>query len=160
MKTRLVFVPLAIVALTLQIACSAFSDPAVRLSRCLEGAVNDAMPATTTIQASCDLRLEGSYIVILHPAGELSDAQLIEAGLPAAVIPELRAMRIGDNASIYVISADAKGTGTDRTVLSSRTTSQNKFVKIDHLIVAAKTSQPVAIDVVGTTGAREIQGIR
>ena len=163
MKTRrLVFVPLAVIGLTLQLGCDFMSDPAVRLSSCLEGAVNDALPATTSIQASCDLRLAGSFVVILHPSGELTDSQLIEAGLPADVIPELRVMRIGDNASIYVIStgANVAGIGTARTVLSSRTTSQNNFVKIDHLIIQAKTSQPVIVDIAGTAGARVIQAVR
>ena len=162
MNARRCFAPSMLLSLTLVSACGYISDPAVRLSRCLEGAVNDALPAATSIQASCDLRLAGSFVVILHPSGELTDSQLIEAGLPADVIPELRVMRIGDNASIYVIStgANVTGVGTARTVLSSRTTSQNNFVKIDHLIIQAKTSQPVIVDIAGTAGARVIQAVR
>ena len=163
MKTRLVvFAPVANLALVLSIGCDAMSDPAVRLATCMESAINDAVPSTAVIEATCDLKLTGNYLVVLHPSGELSDEQLLAGGVPEPVLPELRKMRIADNASIYVISTDAnvKGTGADRTTLSSRTTSQNKFVKIDKLIVQAKTSQPVVVSVGGDATARVIQAIR
>ena len=162
MKTRLlVFAPLATLALVLAVGCDAMSDPAVRLATCVESAINDAVPSTPDIEATCDLKLAGNYLVVLHPSGELTDEQLLAGGVPEPVLPELRKMRIGDRASIYVISTDAnvKGTGADRTTLSSRTTSQNKFVKIDKLIVQTKSSQPVVVNIGGAATERVIQTI-
>ena len=141
-------------------ACNSFSDPAVRLASCLDDAISGAVPSTAVIEAACDLKLPGNYLVVLHPSGELSDEQLLAGGVPEPVMPELRALRIGDNASIYVISTDAKGNGTERTVPSSRTTSQNKFVKIDRLMVLAKSSQPLIVEVGGAADARVIQALR
>lgn len=153
MKTRpLVFVPLAMIIIGLPLACSFASDPAVRLAQCLESAINDAVPSTPSIEATCDVEQPGSYVVVLHPSGEVTDAQLVEAGIPEASIPELRALRISDNASIYVISNDA-------TVKSSRTTVQNNFVKIDHLLAKAKSSQPLVVNIGGGATSRVIQAI-
>lgn len=163
MKIRsLVAAPLFVLALASLPACDSFSDPAVRLSTCLESAISSAVPSTAVIEATCDLELAGNYLVVLHPSGELSDEQLLAGGVPEPVVPELRKMRIADNASIYVISTDAnvKGTGVDRTTPSSRTTSQNKFVKIEKLIVQAKTSQPVFVEISGAATARVIQTVR
>ncbi len=151
-----------LIGVALLSACNSFSDPAVRLADCMGEAISAAVPTTAVIEASCDLKLAGNYLVVLHPNGELSDEQLLAGGVPEPVVPELRAMRIGDNASIYVISTDpgVKGTASQRTTLSSRTTSQNKFVRIEKLIVQAKTSQPVIVEIGGPGTARAIQAIR
>ena len=95
-----------LLALALLSGCNSFSDPAVRLASCIEGAINGAVPSTPLIEATCDLKQPGRYVVVLHPSGEMTDTQLIEAGMPAQRISELRALRISDNASIYVLSGD------------------------------------------------------
>ena len=157
MKRILLLIGVALVS-----ACNSFSDLAVRLADCVGEAISAAVPSTAVIEASCDLKLPGNYLIVLHPSGELSDEQLLAGGVPEPVMPELRAMRIVDNASIYVISTDpgVKGAAAQRTTLSSRTTSQNKFVSISKLMVLAKTSQPVLVEIGGPGTARVIQTIR
>ena len=163
MKTcRLLFALIVIVGLTPHVGCGSFmTDPAVRLAYCLEGAVKDA-GASATAQANCDLKISGSYLVVLHPAGEVSDAQLTAAGVSPDVVQEVRALRIADRPAIYVVSVDAgvTGTGTGRSVLSSRTTYQNNFIRIDRLMAVVKTSPPVNVTIGGAAGARVIEDIR
>jgi hypothetical protein len=52
------------------------------------------------------------------------------------------------------------GTGTDRRILSSWTTSQMRFVEIDKVIVLPKAlHQPVGVDVGGSSTRRVIEAI-
>jgi len=162
MTPRILALIPAVLGLTVQLGCDKLSDPAVRLAYCMEDGIKTSQAAATSITVKCDLKLAGSYVVVLHPDGKKTDEELLADGVPADVIPELRVMRIGDNASIYVIStgSNVSGTGTGRTVLSSRTTYQNNFVRIDKLMVLAKSSQPVAVEIGGASGARVVQSIR
>ena len=134
-------------------ACHMFSDPATRLAYCLEEGVKKPQDAVTSIQVNCDLKVSGNYVVLLHPAGEKSDDELVADGVPAAVIPALRVLRIGDRPSIYVIA-------TNKQTPDSRTTYQNNFIRIDRVLVAAKSAQPLTVDITGTAGERAIQSIR
>ena len=144
---------LAFVGLVLPLGCDTLTDPAVRLAYCMEEGVKKSDAAAASIQVTCDLKLPGNYLVVLHPAGQLTNEALLAGGVPAVTIPELRSLRISDNASIYVIA-------TNRQMPSSRTTYQNNFVRIEQLIVQAKSSQPVTVDVGGPAGARVIQAVR
>ena len=153
---------LVAIVLAAQLGCNSLSDPAVRLAYCLEGAIKAHARDGATFNASCDLKMSGSYLVVLHPEGELSDEQLVSAGMPRPLLAELRALRIGDRPAVYVIAADpaVSGTGAGRSSLSSRTTYQNNFVRIARLMVVAKTTQPVGVEIGGPPDARVIEGIR
>lgn len=147
--------------LILQLGCSWLSDPAVRLAYCVEEAVKEQPREGAATQASCDLKMRGSYLVVLHPEGALRDEQVVSAGLPQALLPELRVLRLGNNPAIYVIATDpgVSGEGAARSTRSSRTTYQNNFVQIDRLMVLAKTTQPVRVDLGGPPERRVIEGV-
>lgn len=148
----LVLIP-AVLGLAVQLACDKLSDPAVRLAYCMEEGVKKADTAATSIQVNCDLKIPGDFVVVLHPSGDLKDEEFASAGAPPAVIADVRALRIGDHPSIYVIA-------TGKQTPNSRTTYQNNFVKIDKLMVVFKSSRPVTVDISGSAGARTIQSIR
>jgi hypothetical protein len=146
----------------LQLGCDWLSDPAVRLAYCVEAAVNDHPRDGAATHASCDLEMPGSYVVILHPAGALGDEQLVSAGLPQSLLPEFRLLReSGNQPAIYVIAADPRvsGTGSGRSIRSSFTTYQMNFVQIDRLMVLAKATQPVTVDLGGPVERLVIDGI-
>ncbi len=145
-----------------QYDCDPFSDPATRLATCLERSIKAAAGSRAMVHASCDIKIEGRYIVVLHPAGELSSDELVQAGLPDALVPELRAMRMLGNPAIYVIAADknVSGYGAGRSVMSSRTSVQSAFVQINTLMVVTKNKQSVAVAVGGSPKVRVIERIR
>jgi hypothetical protein len=147
--------------LILQLGCSWLSDPAVRLAYCVEGAVKEQPRDGAATQASCDLEMPGSYLVVLHPEGALREEQVVSAGLPMALLPELRVLRLGNNPAIYVIATDpgVSGTGSARSTRSSWTTYQMNFVQIDKLMVLTKTTQPVRVDVGGSPERRVIEAV-
>jgi hypothetical protein len=149
------------ICVMLPLGCGFLSDPATELAYCLERAVKEQPRDGALTHASCDLKTPGSYLVVLHPEGTLRDEQLVSAGLPWALVPELRVLRLGNEPSIYVIATDSgvSGTGTDRSTLSSRTTYQMNFVQIDRLMVLAKATQPVEIDVGGPAERRVVEGL-
>ncbi len=94
-------------------------------------------------QCSCELGVDGGYVVLLHPEGNQTDDQLIEAGLPADMIDEVRALRLGPEEAIYVFP-------NDPAVLPSRTTYQRRYVSIPEAMVAVKASlDPVVINLAG-----------
>jgi hypothetical protein len=136
------------------------SDPAIRFAHCLEEAIKEH-PGAAAAHARCDLELPGSYLVVLHPKGTLGDEQLVSAGLPQALLPELRTLRLGVNPAIFVISTGSQvtGMGASRSTRSSRTTYQMNFVEIDRLMVLAKTTQPLGVDIGGTAERRVIEAI-
>jgi hypothetical protein len=155
MKRRLIVLP---VVLGLAFAgcgrlTSKLTDPAVRLAYCIEEGVKNSQAGATSIEVNCDIQLAGNYVVVLHPAGEKTDDELAAAGVPAAAIPAVRALRNGDHAAIYVVASDKQ-------TPDSRTTYQNNFVSFDHVMVAAKSSQPVTVAMGGPAGARVIQAVR
>ena len=143
------------------LGCAWSADPAVRLARCLEDAIEEHPGGDAAIHASCDLEMPGSYLVVLHPTGALPDEQLVSAGLPQALLPEFKELRIGEQPGIFVIATDPgiSGIGSERSTLSSWTTSQMHFVQIDSLMVLAKNTQPVAVDVGGPAARRVIEGL-
>jgi len=161
--SRAIMTRRAVVAiwLLLQAGCGWLSDPAVRFAYCLEQAVKEHPRDSTVTHASCDLKLPGSYVVVLHPEGTLGDKQLVLAGLPQALLPELRELRFGDEPAIYVIATDpgVRGTGADRSTRSSRTTYQMRFVQIDSLMVLAKSMQPVEVVIGGPAARPAIEGV-
>jgi hypothetical protein len=130
-----------------------FSDPAVRLANCVEEGVKKSKAAATSIEVNCDLKLSGNYVVVLHPAGEKTDEELAAGGVPAAVIPAVRMLRNGDHAAIYVVASD-------RQTPDSRTTYQNRFAHVDHVMAATKSLPSVTVSIGGPAEARVILGIR
>jgi len=145
-----------------QYDCDPFSDPATRLATCLERSIKAAAGTRSMVHASCDIKIAGRYIVVLHPAGEFGHDELVSAGIPEALIPELRALRMRGNPAIYVIAADktVTGIGAERSVMSSRTSVQTSFVQINSLMVVTKTKQPVLVAVGGSPKVRVIERIR
>jgi hypothetical protein len=148
--------------LMVQMACAFTPDAATRFADCVEQAIDEAPRDAATIQVTCDLERPGRYLVVLHPQGELREAELAAAGLTPDLVAEMRVMRIGVQPSIYVISTDpgVTGTGTDRSPLSNRTTSQMHFVQIEKLMALTRTTQPVTIDIGGPQERRVITGVR
>ena len=149
------------ICLMLQLGCGWLSDAAVRFAYCVEEAAKEHSRNGAATQANCDLKMPGSYLVVLHPAGALREEQLASAGLPQALLPELRVLRLGEQPAIYVIATDpgVSGVGTARSFLSSRTTYQMNFVQIDRVMVLAKTTQPVRINVGGPAERPVIEGL-
>jgi len=145
--------PAVLCCLALQLGCDKLTDPAVRLANCIEEGVKKADDAATSIDLNCDVKLAGNYVVVLHPAGEKTDDQLLTGGVPASALAAVRALRNGDHAAIYVIAMDKQ-------TPDSRTTYQNRFVQIDHVMAATKSSQPVSISIGGAAGARVVQALR
>ena len=152
---------LVTICVLLQAGCENMSAPALLLADCMEEAVNEQRPDGAVTHARCDLGMPGSYLVVLHPKGTLSDEELVSGGLPQALLPELRTLRLGENPAIFVIATDPQvtGTGATRSTRSTWTTSQMHFVQFDRLMVLAKTTQPVGVDVGGTADRRVIEGI-
>ena len=132
-----------------QYDCDPLAEPATRLEHCLERAVKTLKRQGEMIHVACDLKLPGRFVVVLHPPGELSDEELATAGFPAALMPELRAMRLRGGPAMYVFAADrdVKGIGSQRTVPSSRTTTQSAFVEINELLVVTRSAQPVTVEI-------------
>ena len=145
----------------LQLGCGSSSAPALRLAHCVEDSIEEHPGGDAAIHARCDLIMTGSYLVVLHPKGALPDDQLVSAGLPQALLPEFRELRIGEQPGIFVIATDpdVSGIGADRSTRSTWTTSQMLFVQIDSLMVLAKNTQPVAVDVGGPAARRVIEGL-
>lgn len=112
-KNKILAIALVILAL---VSCGFTSDPAVRLAECMERATKAG-----ELSSSCDLEVSGGYVVVLHPAGELTDEELTAAGVPPDLVPSVRSMRNAQNGAIYVF-ADSEP--------ASRTTYQNNFVTI------------------------------
>jgi hypothetical protein len=153
MTRRLLLSIAAVLSVGFLSACSMFTDPAVRLANCVEEGVKKSLNAATSIEVNCDLKLSGNYVVVLHPAGAKSDEELTAGGVPAAAIAAVRALRIGENASIYVVA-------TDKQTPDSRTTYQNNFVSFDHVMAVTKSLPSVTVSIGGPAGARVIQAVR
>jgi len=157
-------VTLTIVAMSSmpQYDCDPMAEPATRLERCIERAVKQLKRAGQVGSTTCDLKLPGRFVIVLHPPGTLSGEELTSSGLPESLLPELRAMRMKGDPGIYVFSIDrnVKGIGSNRTVPSSRTNTQSTFVQINELLVVTRTTQPVTIDVGRTQEAAVVRRIR
>lgn len=145
-----------------QYDCDPLAEPATRLENCIHRAVNQLKRPGEVINMTCDLKLPGRFVIVLHPPGTLSQEELTNAGVPESLIPELRAMRLRGDPAIYVFSVDrdVTGTGSRRTVPSSRTNTQSTFVQINDLLVVTRQTQPVSIDVAKTQTMAVVRRIR
>jgi hypothetical protein len=90
-------------------ACSAFSDPAVRLMRCIHEAAREVDAKGGEITRECDPRSPEAFTLVVHPARELADAELVAAGLPRELIDDVHALRIGGGDGVYVLPHDPRG---------------------------------------------------
>ncbi len=147
--------------LMLHPGCGLLSDPATGLAYCVEEAIRKHAGNASATQATCDLDNPGRYLVVLHPAGPLRESELAAAGVTPDLLDEMRVLRLGVQPAIYVIATDpdVTGTGTERSRLSQRTTSQMHFVQIDKLMVLARNTQPVIVEIGGPPERRVIEGI-
>ena len=145
-----------------QYDCDPMAEPATRLERCIERAVKALKRPGEVGYTECDLKLQGRFVIVLHPPGTLSSEELQSGGLPESLLPELRAMRMKGDPGLYVFSTDrnVKGVGSNRTVPSSRTNTQSTFVQINELIVSTRNSPIVTIDVGRTQEAAVVRRIR
>lgn len=145
-----------------QYDCDPMAEPATRLERCIERAVKQLQRPGEIANVTCDLKLQGRFVIVLHPPGTLSQDELTSGGVPEALVPELRAMRMRSDPAMYVFSIDraVTGIGSQRSVPSSRTNTQSTFVEINELLVATRSSQPVTIDVGKTQTAAVVKRIR
>jgi hypothetical protein len=118
-----------------------------------------AAPSSPTVFANC--RLTGGYLLILHPQGQLTDLELAAAGVSTTIVPEVRAIRNGDEPAIYAIANGpaVSGIGVNRNFKSTWTTAQNLFVRIDRLLYLPKTHLAVVVTITGPAGARVIDKI-
>ena len=157
-------VTLTIVAMSSipQYDCDPMAEPATRLERCIERAVKALKRPGQVGSTECDLKLQGRFVIVLHPPGTLSAEDLTSGGVPESLLPELRAMRMKGDPGIYVFSVDrnVKGIGSNRTVPSSRTNTQSTFVQINELLVATRNRPIVTIDVGRTSEAAVVRRIR
>ena len=145
-----------------QYDCDPMAEPATRLQRCIERAVKQQTRVGEVSHVACDLKIQGRFTVVLHPANELSNDELIWGGLPESLVPELRTMRQRRGPAMYVIASGShiKGTGIGRTVLSSRTYDQSTFVEIPNLMVVSRETQPLTVEVGKTRETSIIRRIR
>lgn len=161
---RIGVLKLAVVAMASmpQYNCDPFSDPATRLEKCLARAVKQETTRGALVIASCDLKITGRYVVVMHPPGEVSNEELVYAGLPENLVPELRAMRLRGSPAMYVIAADrtVTGIGASRSVLSSRTTEQSTFIEINHLMVIVRNAPPLTVEIGRPAGTPVVQRMR
>ncbi|MFN7941082.1 MAG: hypothetical protein U0X73_05760 [Thermoanaerobaculia bacterium] len=112
------------VGLLTQIACATVADPAVRLARCMKQAARAG-----ALASSCDLRVPGAYLVVLCPQGDLKDADLLAAGVPAKELERVRQLRLGSRPAVLVIPDAAAGRPT-------RSTFQARYVRIPRALAA------------------------
>lgn len=142
-------------ALALCLGCSLFTDPAVRLARCVERGT-ESLDRSSQERSSrpCRLGTDGGYLVVLHPQGQLSDEELIQGGVPERVVPLLRQLRIGDNEQVLVFPSESPRA-------ASRTTYQHRFARIPQLLVVQKDRpDPVVIELRQSPEAPEIASLR
>lgn len=137
-----------------QLGCSSLSDPATQLADCMEAATRTRPWGAATTSATCDLGMPGEFLLVLHPQGALREQELVSAGVSSELLPEFQILRIGDNSAIYVVATGpaVTGLGTTRSIRSTRTTYQKRFINIERLMVLAKGSQPVGVDIAGPPG--------
>ena len=145
-----------------QYDCDPMAEPATRLEKCIYRAVQQLKRPGQLVTTTCDLKLPGRFVIVLHPPGTLGQEELTMAGVPESLVPELRAMRMKGDPAMYVFSIDrnVKGTGSNRTVPSSRTNTQSTFVEINELLVATRNTQPITIDVGKTQTSAVVKRIR
>lgn len=145
--------PMLCVLLALPLGCRNFPDPAVRIANCIVRGVEAAPAASEPFTLRCDIDLPGGYLVLFHPEGELSDEQLLAAGLPRERLAELRSLRLGPWPSIYVLPNDPKQA-------LSRTTSQRSAVGIPTARFALHTSEEaLRIVIGGPPGERSVLSV-
>jgi len=126
----------------LQLSCSAVTDPAVHLAYCLEKTLKEHRGESGPIQATYELGVPGGCVVVLHPDGDLTNEQLIAAGLSQNQVEAVRGLRLGANAAIYVLSKDPK-------TPNSRTTYQGSFVRIPEVMVVAISTKTLEVNLAG-----------
>jgi hypothetical protein len=145
-----------------QYDCDPMAEPATRLEHCIERAVKQLKRQGEIRNTTCDLKLPGRFVIVLHPPGTLGGEELLSAGIPESLLPELRAMRMKGDPGIYVFSIDksVKGIGANRTVPSSRTNTQSTFLTINELFVVTLNKQPITIDVGKTANSAVVRRIR
>lgn len=134
-----------------QLGCGALADPATQLAYCMEAATRTRARGAATTRATCDLGMAGEFLVVLHPQGALREQELLSAGVEPELLREFRTLRITDNAAIYVLATGpaVSGFGATRSIRSTRTTYQERFINIERLLVLAKGTQPVGVDIAG-----------
>jgi len=144
-----------------QLGCGSLSDPATQFAYCLEAAATARSLGSTTTNATCDLGMPGEFLLVLHPQGALREQDLVSAGVSTALLDEFRILRITDNAAIYVVATGpgVTGFGTSRSIRSTRTTYQQRFINIERVMVLAKDTQPVGVDITGPPGRREVVAV-
>jgi hypothetical protein len=141
--------------LALGFGCSLFTDPAVRLARCVERG-SESLDRSSQERSSqpCRLGTRGGYLVVLHPQGQLSDEELLRGGVPEGLLPFLRQFRNGDNEQVFVFPSESVRA-------ASRTTYQHRFARIPQLLVLEKKrSEPVVIELRQSPEAPEIASLR
>ena len=126
-----------IIALTLALsACK--KDASVLLAECIGDAHKELLNTNQrTITNSCNVGLNGAYLVVLYPAINLNDKELKNYGLDDREIRVLRSLQFPQVAyeSIYIIPLEDQE-------LPSRTTSQGGMVNIPNFI-SVKKGDPV-----------------
>ncbi len=133
--TRLV----AMAAFVTITGCNALSDPAVRIAFALEKGTGQLLQSQAReLEVRCDTGLSGRYVAILHPAGTLADAELVQAGIPRESLAELRSLRLGPHEAVYVIPLDHQD-------LPSRTTWQANVLGIPALLARVSAEPTIVI---------------
>lgn len=128
------------------------TDPAVRLASCIERNLTNTSAGASPTRLSCDTRLKGTYLLVLHPQKELSDMELTTAGVPPDQIDNVRQLRLGGE-SIYVLPLEYQEA-------ASRTTYQSRFVEIQRPLARIKTDSRVIFEVINAKGRPQIVSIR
>ena len=144
-----------------QYDCDPMAEPATRLEKCIYRAVKQLKRPGEIVNVTCDLKLPGRFVIVLHPPGTLSHDELLTGGVPDSLVPNCGPCAcVATPRCTSFHRQNVKGIGNARTVPSSRTTTQSTFVEINELLVASRNTQPVSIDVGKTQTTAVVKRIR
>jgi hypothetical protein len=81
-----------------------FSDPAVRLTRCIWEAAARVDASGGEVVATCEPRSPAPFTVVIHPAEDRPDSELVTAGLDPMLVDTVHLLRsYGGGDGVYVL---------------------------------------------------------
>ena len=86
---------LLIALFSLQLGCASAPDPAVRLAFFMEDTMKEHRGDEGLVQGICQLSVPRGCVVVLHPDGDLTTAQLLAAGLSPSQVETVQGLRLG-----------------------------------------------------------------
>ena len=131
-----------------------FSDPAVRLATCINTAANSLFYSDNKnkFEVECNTKLSGDYIIIVHPAKDYSNDELIEKGLSVDTIRKLRLRGspksphgIVNVIPLFTTNAGSKSTAYGKHVTITKWLQTKKDTNIVHVELTKLGTNSIAI---------------